>query len=70
MAHAADQPLYQPPPAWVKPVAIPDKVKPSGAAGEMLLWTVQDRLAPNDDESFIEQAFASTRRKACSRLTS
>ena len=57
MAHAADQPLYQPPPAWVKPVAIPDKVKPSGAAGEMLLWTVQDRLAPNDDESFIEQAF-------------
>ena len=57
MAHAADQPLYQPPPAWVKPVAIPDKVKPSGSAGEMLLWTVQDRLAPNDDESFIEQAF-------------
>ena len=22
----------------------------------MLLWTVQDRLSPGDDESFVEQA--------------
>ncbi len=53
---AADAPLYQPEPAWVKPVSIPDDVKPSGAAGEMLLDSVQDRLAPGDDESFMEQA--------------
>ena len=58
VAHAgADQPLYQPQAAWVKPIAIPEKVKPTGAAADMLLWTVQDRLAPNDDESFVEQAF-------------
>ncbi len=55
-AWAADAPLYQPQPAWVKPTTIPNDVKPSGAAGEMLLYSVQDRLAPGDDESFMEQA--------------
>ncbi len=56
LARATDAPLYQPQPAWVRPIPIPDDVKPSGAAGEMLLWSVQDRLAPSDDEGFIEQA--------------
>ncbi len=56
LARAENAPLYQPQPAWVKPIPIPSDVKPSGAAGEMLLWSVQDRLAPDDDESFIEQA--------------
>ena len=52
LAGGRDQPLYQPEAAWVRPVAIPSDVKPSGAAGDVLLWTVQDRLAPNDDETF------------------
>ena len=55
-ASAADVPLYQPQPAWVRPIPLPDDVQPSGAAGEMLLDSVQDRLAPGDDESFMEQA--------------
>ena len=55
-ASGHDQPLYQPQAAWVQPAPIPRDVKPSGAAGDMLLWTVQDRLSPGDDESFVEQA--------------
>ena len=55
-AHAADQPIYQPAAAWVRPVPIPFNMKSSGGAVDVLLWTVQDRLAPGDDESFIEVA--------------
>ena len=55
-AHAADQPGYQPTPAWVRPVPIPSDVKSSGGAVDVLLWTVQDRLSPGDDEAFVEVA--------------
>ncbi len=55
-AHAADQPLYQPPAAWVKPIAIPLDMKRSGAAADVLLLTLQNHLAPGDDEVFSERA--------------
>ena len=51
-----DQPLYKPEAAWIRPIPIPADVKPSGAATDVLLWSAQDRLAPGDDESFVEQA--------------
>ena len=56
LARAVDQPLYQPPPAWVTPVAIPSTMKPSGAAADVLLFTSQNHLAPDDDETFVERA--------------
>ena len=55
-AFAADQPVYQPPAAWVTPVPIPSAMKPTGAAADVLLFTDQNHLASGDDEAFIERA--------------
>ena len=55
-ARAADQPFYQAAAAWVRPVLIPLDMKPSGAAVDVLLSVVQNRLFPGDAEFFVEQA--------------
>jgi hypothetical protein len=43
IAHAGDQPLYQPSPAWVVPVTLPEGSKSGDAAG-ILLLDQQDRI--------------------------
>ena len=49
-AIAADQPQYAPPPAWVKPVAIPKgDAGPTGAAIQVLLFDSQSRFGPADE---------------------
>ena len=50
----ADQPLYGPAPAWVQPVPITTDVKPTGAAADVLLHTVQNRLGSEGTESFVD----------------
>lgn len=55
-AHAADQPLYQPAPNWVRPVPILLDMKSGGGAIDLLLLTAQNRLLPGDDEAFVEAA--------------
>ncbi|HEY3950144.1 DUF3857 domain-containing protein [Phenylobacterium sp.] len=56
-AAAADQPVYAPPPAWVKPLPIP---RPStggdGGATKVLLDENQSRLAPEGQDYFTETA--------------
>jgi tetratricopeptide (TPR) repeat protein len=56
VARAADQPLYDPPPSWVRSLAIPGDGKASGAAIDVLLFTSQARLAPGVTETFVESA--------------
>jgi tetratricopeptide (TPR) repeat protein len=50
------QPIYAPEAAWVRPLPIPRDAKPSGAATDALLFDVQSRLAPRDEETFAEVA--------------
>ncbi len=57
-AIAADQPEYAPPPAWVRPIAIPKAAAaPDGAAIQMLLEDQQSYFGPDDDEFYGEGAF-------------
>jgi hypothetical protein len=54
---AADRPVYGPPPAWVKPVAIPDIPAPTdGSAIQTLLADHQARLGPDGDDLYNEMA--------------
>lgn len=56
-AHAADQPIYAPPAAWVKPLPIP-KAAATTEAGptKTLLFSDQTRLSPEVDEYAYETA--------------
>jgi tetratricopeptide (TPR) repeat protein len=55
---AADAPLYQPPAAWVKPVAVPaTPAKPGASAVQVLLTDQQSRFGPDGDEFYVESAF-------------
>jgi tetratricopeptide (TPR) repeat protein len=57
-ALAADQPHYAPPPAWVKPAAIPPTpAQPVSAAYQVLLSDRQMRFGPDGDEFYSENAF-------------
>ncbi|MDR3510202.1 MAG: DUF3857 domain-containing protein [Caulobacteraceae bacterium] len=57
VAAAADQPEYAPPPAWVKPAAIPKTPAPTdGSPTQMLLVDEQSRLGPDGDEIYVERA--------------
>jgi tetratricopeptide (TPR) repeat protein len=56
MARAADQPVYDAQPPWVRPIAIPRDGKASGAAVDVLLWTSQSRLTAGATETFVESA--------------
>ena len=57
-ACAADQPVYAPPPAWVKPAEIPKPpAAASGAPIQILLSDRQIRFGPDDDEFYSESAF-------------
>ncbi len=51
---ANDQPIYGPPPAWVKDVPIPTDAKSTGAAVDLLMVANQQRLTPGNDEEFSE----------------
>jgi tetratricopeptide (TPR) repeat protein len=56
-AAAADAPQYGTPPAWVKPMAIPDipAIK-DGSPVQALLLNSQSRLTPETDDFFVETA--------------
>ena len=55
---AADQPDYAPPPAWVRPIAIPKAaVATGGAAIQILLEDQQAQFGPDGDEFYNESAF-------------
>jgi hypothetical protein len=54
--HAADQPIYNAPPPWVRSLPIPTDGKASGAAVDVLLWTSQSRLSAGATETFVERA--------------
>ena len=56
IAHAADQPLYGPPPSWVRSLPVPSNAKASGAAVDVVLWTSQSRLNAGVTETFVETA--------------
>lgn len=56
VARAADQPLYAPVPAWVKPTPIPSVLPGESAAVQILLWTTQSRFTIGGDETFSEVA--------------
>lgn len=57
LAFAADQPEYGPPPAWVRPAEIPDKVpEEKGAAIQALLADSQVRFHRDGDEFYAESA--------------
>jgi tetratricopeptide (TPR) repeat protein len=54
---AADKPVYAPPPAWVKPVAIPTTATPPDAGSlQYLLANTQEQLGPDGDKFFTENA--------------
>jgi hypothetical protein len=54
-ARAADQPLYAPPSAWVKPLPIPDAPPATdGAAIQVLLQDTQTRMGPDGEEYYAE----------------
>ena len=56
-AVGADQPVYAPPAAWVKPVPVPDAgPAPGGAAIQVLLFDQQTRFGPAGDEFYTEGA--------------
>jgi len=56
-AGAADRPLYGPPAAWVKPIAIPDIPTPAdGAAVQVLLEDHQAKFSADGDDVFVETA--------------
>ena len=52
-----DHPGYGPPPAWVKPLPIPDiAAAPNGAPVQILLEDTQTRFGPDGDETYNESA--------------
>jgi tetratricopeptide (TPR) repeat protein len=53
---AADQPIYDSPPPWVRTLPIPTEGKASGAAIDILLFTSQSRLDAGVTETFVETA--------------
>jgi len=56
-ACAADQPLYEPAPAWVKPVAIPKSpATTDGGPIKVLLYDEQSRFTPEGDAYYSEMA--------------
>lgn len=56
-AWAADQPRYEPPPAWVKPLEIPKPATSSdGGSTRLLLEDFQDKFGPDGVDSYWEEA--------------
>jgi tetratricopeptide (TPR) repeat protein len=56
-AFAADQPRYEAPPAWVKPMEIPKPTTPGGGgATRTLLEDSQDRFVPDGLDIYFERA--------------
>ncbi|MDE1149782.1 MAG: DUF3857 domain-containing protein [Azospirillaceae bacterium] len=55
-AYAADQPVQAPPPAWVKPVALPAAPGASGAAVQILLQDQQMNVTAEGLEVYAETA--------------
>lgn len=56
-ATAAEQPRYAPPPAWVKPAAIPQPPPPTdGSAIQLLLQDSQNRMVGDTSEFYAESA--------------
>ncbi len=54
-ATAADRPLYGPPPAWVKPLVIPNVAASiDGSPVQILLLDTQTRLGTDADETYAE----------------
>jgi tetratricopeptide (TPR) repeat protein/transglutaminase-like putative cysteine protease len=56
-AHAADQPKYAPPAAWIKPAPIPDLPPATdGSALQILLEDAQTRLGSDANQGYVEVA--------------
>ncbi len=57
-ASAADQPRYEPPPAWARPMEIPKPAPGGENAGStrLLLEDVQDKFSANGVDTYWEQA--------------
>ncbi len=53
---AADQPQYEPSPAWVKPYDIPKPASDGGGTTRVLLEDSQDRFVPDGLDSYWERA--------------
>jgi hypothetical protein len=56
VALAADQPLYGPPPAWVKPIPLPKPAANASTATQVLLWNLQTRYGADGEEIYGEVA--------------
>jgi tetratricopeptide (TPR) repeat protein len=55
-AFAADQPRYEPPPAWVKPFEIPKPALGGSGSTRILLEDTQDRFGPEGLDIYWERA--------------
>jgi TPR repeat protein len=56
-AVAADEPVYAPPPAWVRPAVIPDApASTDGTPVQTLLVDEQSKLGVDEDQFYVERA--------------